>query len=126
MARVFGRHMSADPGGWLSTTVGAAFALAGLALVAWALFRDRARGRRRCPGCWYDIAGVPADPVPDRHGQQVRTCPECGRRTPGERPLLRTRRQWRLAAAGVLVMWLGPYAWMTAPRIRSQGWLGAA
>lgn len=31
----------------------------GLVLALWALFWDRAKGRRRCPKCWYDLAGLP-------------------------------------------------------------------
>lgn len=53
---------------WLCTLAGWTLTGAGLLMLLWALFRDRSRGRRRCPRCWYDMAGVP--------GLQ---CPECGR-----------------------------------------------
>lgn len=40
----------------------------GVVLLGRALLWDRARGRRRCPKCWYDMSGV----------DSLR-CPECGR-----------------------------------------------
>ncbi len=42
-----------------------------------ALFRDRSRGRLRCPRCWYDMAGAGL------------TCPECGKQARSERALRR-------------------------------------
>jgi len=35
---------------WLSWAVGGAIVFLAALLIAWALFWDRARGRRRCPG----------------------------------------------------------------------------
>jgi hypothetical protein len=43
---------------WLFWGLGGALALAGLWLQYWSLFADRARGRRRCPKCWYDMSGT--------------------------------------------------------------------
>ena len=40
----------------------------GAPLLVWAMFGDRARGRRRCPRCWYDMSGA-----------TLLKCPECGR-----------------------------------------------
>ena len=55
---------------------GSFIALAGGALAAWALLiRGQPKGRLRCPGCWYDMAGA----VPDHAG--THTCPECGEPT---------------------------------------------
>jgi hypothetical protein len=53
---------------WLYHTFGWTLAAAGMVLLAWALFWDRSRGRRRCPKCWYNMEGVPG-----------LRCPECGR-----------------------------------------------
>jgi hypothetical protein len=61
-----------------------------------ALFRDRSRGRRRCPKCWYDMAGVTG-----------LKCPECGREARKERRLHTTRRRWRLATLFALLAALG-------------------
>ncbi|CAN5835810.1 hypothetical protein BH11PLA1_BH11PLA1_22470 [soil metagenome] len=63
----------------------------------WALLADRFAGgkrRRRCPKCWYDLAGMPG----------VLTCPECGKvqRSEGRMHRARVRRGW--AAAGLLVI----------------------
>src|SRR5438477_8406765 len=58
----------------------------GLLIGGWALLADRARGRRRCPRCAYDMGAV---------GGLV--CPECGRRASRERERFRTRRDWRAA-----------------------------
>ncbi len=95
-------------GGWVVI-------VAGLLLLLFALFGDRSRGRRRCPRCWYDLSGVP---------RTVRTtgnawmCPECGRAIASDRGLLRTRRYWRRALLGVLVLLLGYGTVLTEQAIR--------
>src|SRR5688572_28644873 len=62
----------------------------GVTLSLWALLWDRARGRRRCPSCWHDLAGVPG-----------LRCPECGKEARSERRLFRTRRRWRWVVVGI-------------------------
>lgn len=81
---------------WLFLLGGAIVGLVGLALFAWALFRDRSRGRRRCPSCWYDMSGTPD-----------LKCSECGHDARFERRLYRTRRRWKWAVLGVTGMLLG-------------------
>jgi len=86
---------------WLWWIAGGVIAMGGLALVFWALFGDRARGRRRCPGrifarCWYDLRGT-----------EGLRCPECGRVWKRERQLQRTRRRWGWAWVGVLLLCCG-------------------
>lgn len=83
----------------------------GLSVSTWALFWDRSRGRRRCPACWYDMAGTPG-----------LGCPECGRVVRSERRLLGTRRRWRRATLGIVFVVL---AWVAfqMPLIRRDGWL---
>src|SRR5690242_19963936 len=76
-------------GGWV--VAGLAFAV-----LAWSVWGDRSRGRRRCPRCWYDMAGVSG-----------LVCPECGGRAARERSLLRTRRRWRWAAAAMVFVAAG-------------------
>src|SRR5262245_58646025 len=78
---------------WLWPATGYALVVIGGLLVIWALFWDRARGRRRCPKCWYDLNGVPG-----------LKCPECGREARNERTLFHTRRRWRWAAIGAVVL----------------------
>ncbi|MCA9290239.1 MAG: hypothetical protein KDA25_03865 [Phycisphaerales bacterium] len=51
--------------------------------VWWSLFGDRAKSRRRCPSCWYDMSGSPS-----------LRCSECGHVAARERDLRRTRRRW--------------------------------
>jgi hypothetical protein len=75
---------------WICHLAGWTIGAAGMVLLLWALFWDRSRGRRRCPKCWYDMAGVPG-----------LRCPECGKEAKSERQLSATRRRWRWAAAGV-------------------------
>src|SRR5678816_3862686 len=74
----------------------------GAALTLWGIVWDRARGRRRCPRCWYDMSGA-ANLI----------CPECGHEMIGEAALLRTRRRWRCGLLGMLIALLGGvgYAW---------------
>ncbi|MEZ6317401.1 MAG: hypothetical protein R3B49_01415 [Phycisphaerales bacterium] len=84
------------------------------AILTWALFGEtlrhawRARrpwvhAPRRCPGCWYDMGGVPE-----------RRCPECGREAPTERKLHRWRRRRWIACLAVLVIAAGSVelAWL--------------
>lgn len=92
---------------WVGSVLVALIALWGM----WrALFADRARGRRRCGKCWYDMAGVPG-----------LKCPECGREAKREKHLGRTRRRWgRAVLAGVLLGVSGMLA--VTPRIAERGW----
>lgn len=80
------------------------------ALICWALFWDRSRGRRRCPKCWYDMAGVPG-----------LKCPECGREAKGERALRRTRRRWRWAGLGAVLGLIG-IGGACVPKYQQGGW----
>ena len=63
---------------------------AGIGVTWWALFGDKARGRRRCPRCWHDLSGTPG-----------RTCGECGFEAHDEPELFATRRRWPIAVASV-------------------------
>ncbi len=96
---------------------------AGAALLGWALFKDRARGRKRCPKCWYDMsAAAPVESAP----VVTYRCPECGALARGEAALLRTRRRWRvvwLCGVIALVAWWAPDA---ARRAGARGIIGLA
>jgi hypothetical protein len=91
---------------------GGAVGVLGAVVLLLALFRDRSRGRRRCPKCWYDMTGVPG-----------LTCPECGKTPMRERKLLKTRRHWRLATLALLATTLG-IATAFTPLYRERGWRG--
>jgi hypothetical protein len=93
--------------------VGIVLGLVGLFVLWRALFADRSRGRRRCPKCWYDMAGVPG-----------LTCPECGKTVAAEKRLQRTRRHGRTALAGVCVLLLAAACALT-PELVQRGWRGA-
>src|SRR5262245_61920917 len=97
---------------WAFWSAGGTIALTGLLLCAWALFRDRPRGRRRCPQCWDDLGAVPG-----------LTCPECGREARTETRLFRTRRRWRWAIVGASFMVLG-LAGAGTPIVASGNWVG--
>lgn len=81
---------------WLILGAVALIALLGAWLTWRALFADRARGRPRCPRCWYSM-----------HLAPTLRCPECGTLAKDQRALLRTRRRWPLGLLG-LVLLLGP------------------
>lgn len=68
------------------------FAVSGvLVYIAWwALFADRASGRRRCPSCWYDMAYTAG-----------MVCGECGFSARGEWQFAKTRRRYRVALAAI-------------------------
>src|SRR5262245_53661624 len=92
--------------GWGLVGVGALVVVRGL-------FADRSRGRRRCPRCWYVMEGVPG-----------LKCPECGRSVKREKRLLKTRRRWRRACAGLVLVVLGMSAMVVSGVIR-VGWVKA-
>jgi hypothetical protein len=108
----------AEIGGW-------ALAAAGLALLLWALFGDRSRGRRRCPGCWYDMSGVPGRMASAARGGEQFTCPECGRVAKSVRELQRTHRR-RFAAALATLVFVVAYGIGVAPRVATEGPVGIA
>lgn len=95
---------------WLLWCFAAVLALAGLLVIFRALFGDRARGRRRCPRCWYDMSGTDG-----------LRCPECGRSAKSASRLLRTRRRPLRAAAGLLML-LAAYLVYLTPRAIAGGW----
>lgn len=86
-------------------------ALIGAALLLRWIIGDRSRGRRRCPRCWYDMAGIDAT-----------TCPECGRTARSERALFRTRRRPRWLLAGIAIVSLTAYTATTAQARRNENW----
>jgi hypothetical protein len=98
----------------LCWTAAAILLLGGVALIAWALLWDRARGRARCPACWYDLASLV-------RGASLPTCPECGRAPRRAKQLYRTRRRWRWAAAALLPM-AGGLCLAAWPAVRADGY----
>jgi hypothetical protein len=89
----------------------AAVSLLGVWLAAWAIYGDPARGRRRCPTCWYDMSGTPAS----------RRCPECGHACEEEKDLLRPRRRRFLATIGIFLAFT-PGAWALVATGIERGW----
>ncbi|MEL6329933.1 MAG: hypothetical protein AAFR38_09740 [Planctomycetota bacterium] len=89
-------------GGWVVTALG-------LGLVGWAMFADRARGRRRCRRCWYDMVAVDG-----------LLCPECGHEHRDARRLLATRRRWAFVWLA-LVPLLGGWALRLTPKYQRGG-----
>jgi hypothetical protein len=98
---------------WMWWVGGGLAAGAGVWLLYRAMLWDRARGRRRCPGCWYDMAGLVG-----------LRCPECGRVARRERTLRRTRRRWWWGCVGVVLVVAG-LSGMYAPTAIRLGWPGA-
>jgi len=90
---------------------GAIFAaVCGGAMLAWAMFADRSRGRRRCGKCWYRMD----------HAASLR-CPECGHEAKHDRALYRTRRRWKWAAVSCLPLLLAAYLALQ-PKVQRDGW----
>lgn len=87
----------------------------GVLVIVWALFWDRARGRQRCPKCWYDMSATAGVDRP-----RALVCPECGHDAKTPRRLRKTRRRWGVAAAtlAVLVLTAGVPSWER----RREGW----
>lgn len=99
---------------WPLSAAALLLAAAGLAILLIALFRDRARGRPRCPRCWYSLAGLD-EPA----------CPECGHTPRLPESLYRTRRHWARALAGLALIAAGA-ATHAAPIVHRGGWYALA
>ena len=83
-------------------------------VVVWALLiRGRAKGKRRCPKCWYDM--------PATDGM---TCPECGRTQSREKEFAKRRRSWKLASVGGLLL-MASYGASVTPDVKRNGWMWA-
>ena len=95
---------------WLVGGAGTLAFIVAVAILWWGLFGDRARGRRRCPRCWYDMS----------HSDGL-TCSECGRTAPNEKHLLRTRRRLIPALLAAIVASAG--ASYAIERGNQRGWL---
>ena len=87
----------------------AAVAAGGIGVSWWAIFGDKARGRRRCPRCWHDLSRTPG-----------LTCSECGHAARGEHDLARSRRRWGLAAGTLLAV--AAVAIWAQSMVLNQGW----
>jgi hypothetical protein len=85
-----------DLTGWPSTVLSVACVGIGALVLLRGLFADRARGRRRCPRCWYDLSAAAS-----------RICSECGYEVRRDRQYFRTRRHWRAAMLGILAALAG-------------------
>lgn len=98
-----------DPPGWVHA-VGAGLVVVGLWFgVAW-LIGERARDRRWCKRCRYDMDGAPG-PV----------CPECGWQARGVRSLRAPRRRRRLGVSGVAMCLCGAYTLSVARAVTDVG-----
>ncbi len=95
---------------WLFWLAGGVLGIAGLWLAYWALLANRAKGRKRCPKCWYNMQAA-----------EGLRCPECGHSAKGQRKLQKTRRRWRFAFVAVLLLF-GSYILEVAPRYRTGDW----
>ncbi|GJQ30390.1 MAG: hypothetical protein HBSAPP03_22740 [Phycisphaerae bacterium] len=82
-----------------------------LAFVGWRA--DPARGRARCPKCWYDMTGTPTP-----------RCPECGHLPKSERDWMRTRVSRPVVGLATLVL-LGSYTTLRGRSMLNYGWEGA-
>ncbi|TVQ54363.1 MAG: hypothetical protein EA377_05730 [Phycisphaerales bacterium] len=99
---------------WITWLVWGLFGLTYLSMVFllwWALFGDRARHRRRCPKCWYDLS----------YTEGMR-CTECGFAATREAQLHRTRRRpiWAVFAVTVCLA----LSVLINERTQQQGWSG--
>ncbi len=84
--------------------------LLGAVVLHVAAFRDRARGRPRCPKCWYDMTG-----------SRGFVCPECGHDAARPRNLYRTRRHGARVLLGALLIVSG-LSLGAVPTVQEQGW----
>lgn len=103
--------LDALPSLWTSIALVCGFA--SLALIFVGFQFDPARGRARCPACWYSMQGF-----------ESHTCPECGRAPGPPALLLKTRRSPPVIAFGVALL-LASLALSRVAAVRAMGWKGA-
>jgi hypothetical protein len=93
--------------------IGIGMAMFACLLIVWGAIGDRARGRMRCPRCWYDMRDSNWLP-----------CPECGKEVQLAKQLYRTRRpRWAFVVALLFLMVGGTGIGLNA-KLRNQGWSG--
>ncbi|MBL8877061.1 MAG: hypothetical protein JNM86_14800 [Phycisphaerae bacterium] len=81
--------------------------------VAWSWgWRDKGRGTRRCPKCWYDMTATAG-----------LKCSECGREACTEKQLHRSNRKWRYVALGAVLV-LASYPIFKWPLYLKDGPIG--
>lgn len=95
---------------WTACGLAGAFLGLGALYVAWQY--DPARGRRRCPTCWYALEGLMGT-----------ICPECGHRLRGDADMRRTRRSGWMAVLAVVLL-VGGMCLMRVPAVLRGGWRG--
>lgn len=100
-----------QPGPETWYALAATLGLAALACALIALFKDRSRGRRRCPTCWYNMSGIAGT-----------VCPECGHDARREKRLFKGRllRKWATVA---VLLGAASYASLRMPDLRAAGWM---
>lgn len=95
---------------WVWYLVAGLMGVLGLWCALRARFHDPAKGRRRCPKCWYDMSGTPG-----------LICSECGRSVKHEKQLFKTRRRLRWALVALVFFGLEGGAGL-APKVQRDGW----
>lgn len=102
---------------WTFTAIWLVLWAGGLALLAWALFAGRAKGRPRCDRCRYSLTGLD---LPATTAEPPIPCPECGRPIRSLKQALRTRRRPIVAAFAALMILAAPVVWRVPEAIRAQ------
>ncbi len=96
---------------WLSWLAAAIF-FGAMVYLAWAaIFKDRPKGKRRCPKCWFDMCGTPG-----------MTCGECGFTAHFEKQLNKRRRRPGIAVLAILSC--VAMAGVINERLMVRGWMG--
>ena len=115
LAEQFSRSGDPVSGVNSATVIGWTMGLFGVFLVIWWVVGDRARGRVRCPRCWYDMN--------DAVGL---LCPECGKTAKDEGVFLKARRPRWMALMALFLMGSGWYGMVVGPRVVETGeWFAA-
>lgn len=103
-----------DPWTTPITIISSTIILFGLFLIVWGLIGDRARGRTRCPKCWYDMSGAVG-----------LRCPECGKEAKSTKQFTKSKRpKWAFVVAALL-MGLSVYGFSVNRRVAETDWLAA-
>ncbi len=81
---------------WLFAASAASLLFGAIGLMYWGLWGDRAKGRLRCPKCWYDMQGS--------FEAGKLECPECGKDAGVEKRLRKNHRRWWAMVVGTILI----------------------
>ena len=102
--------------GWLTQyhMLAAGIGIFGVTLLTFVIIGDRAKGRKRCPRCWYNLDGASLEQFPA-------TCSECGKEVRERAHLYRPRRSTAGFVFSAILLGIAGIGWYAGNRYGTTG-----